>query len=102
VSRFVNERRHERFESDLTIKLHHGEGAVRNVSAGGIYFVTDVPLQDGQTLNFTLEFHDSPSGPIAATCTARIVRLESQGARYGVAASISSLEFHRIPKGGPH
>jgi hypothetical protein len=98
LSRLVNERRHERFQSELTIKLERGEGAVRNVSAGGIYFVTDVPLRAGQKLNFTLQFQDSPGGPIAANCTARIVRLEKQGTRYGIAASISSLDFRRIPK----
>ena len=93
-------RKEERFATQLAIKLDGGEGVVRNVSANGIYFVTDVALKQGQPVKFTLEFLDFPSGPLAVNCLARIVRLEEQGTRQGVAASISSFEFRRIDKPG--
>lgn len=92
----VERRRHKRFASDLTIKLKRGQGAVRNVSADGIYFVADVRLKTGQQLKFALEFPNAPGGPIAAICTARIVRREAHGTRYGFGASISRLEFRRV------
>jgi hypothetical protein len=90
----------ERFETELTMKLEGGEGLARNVSASGIYFVTDVALRVGQPVKFTLQFEHFPSGPIAVNCVARVVRLEERGARRGVGASISSFEFHRIPAPG--
>lgn len=93
-------RKEERFKTELLIKLEGGDGVVRNVSASGIYFVTEVALQEGQPVKFTLEFQNFPSGPIAVNCVARVVRLEERGARRGVGASISSFEFHRIPAPG--
>jgi hypothetical protein len=96
----VARRKDERFETELTVRIGSGSGIVRNVSASGIYFVTDVALEEGQPVKFTLEFERFPSGPIGVNCIARIVRVEEQGARKGVAASISSFEFHRIPGPG--
>lgn len=96
----MNERRNERFNTALTVKLDQGDGVIRNVSANGVYFVTDAALEKGQPVTFTLEFHNFPNGPIAVNCIARIVRVEEQGTQRGIAASISSIEFHRIPKAG--
>jgi len=98
LSRSGDQRRHERFPSNLTIKFARGEGAVRDISAGGIYFITDVPLRAGQELNFTLRFPDAAGGPISATCTARVMRVERLGARYGIGASISRVDFRRLPR----
>lgn len=92
----MEQRKHERFPSDLRIKLARGEGKVRNVSAGGIYFVTDVPLRTGQEFKFTLEFPDTPGGPIATTCIARVVRREVQGTGYGIGVLISEFDFRRL------
>ncbi|HEY0338160.1 MAG TPA: PilZ domain-containing protein [Burkholderiales bacterium] len=93
-------RKDERFKTELPLKLEGGAGVVRNVSASGIYFVTDVALQEGQPVEFTLEFENFPSSAIAVNCIARIVRVEQQGARTGVAAAISSFEFHRVARPG--
>ena len=93
-------RKDERFPADLTVRLEGGEGAVRNVSASGIYFVTDVALKKGQPVKFRLDFEHFPSGPISVNCIARIVRVEEQGARNGIAAEISSFDFRRIPGPG--
>lgn len=97
---FVPGRKEERFTTELPIKIEGGEGVVRNVSANGIYFVTDVALKEGQPVKFTLEFLDFPSGPLAVNCLARIVRVEEQGTGQGVGASISSFEFRRIATPG--
>jgi PilZ domain-containing protein len=93
-------RKEERFQAELTVTLEGGEGVARNVSASGIYFVTDMALEDGQPVKFTLEFPDLASGPIGVNCFARVVRVEQQGAQRGVAASICSFEFHRVPAPG--
>lgn len=96
---FVPGRKEERFPTELPIKLEGAEGVAHNVSANGIYFVTDAALHVGQPVMFTMEFVDFPSGPIAVNCVARVVRLEERGAQLGVGASISSFEFHRIRPG---
>ena len=75
-------------------------GLVRNVSASGIYFVTDAALEEGQSVRFTVQFREFPNGPMAVNCVARVVRLEEQGAGRGVGASISSFEFHRLDAPG--
>ena len=90
-------RKEERFGTELVVKLEGGEGIARNVSATGIYFVTDVALVEGQPVEFRLEFDNFPSGPVEVNCSARVVRIEQQGDKKGVAASISSFEFQRIP-----
>lgn len=94
-------RREERFATELPMRLEGGGfGVLRNVSASGIYFVTDVALEQGQPVRFSVEFRDFPSGPIAVNCVARVVRLEEQGAGRGVGASISSFEFRRTDATG--
>ena len=90
-------RKEERVVTDLRVRLEGGEGRVHNVSASGIYFVTEVPLTVGQPVDLKLEFHDLPSGALEVTCTARVVRIEPHGdAARGVAAAISSFEFRRL------
>jgi hypothetical protein len=89
-------RRDERFDSDLRIRLDHGDGLMRNVSASGVYFVTDVNLKPGQPLKFTLEFSGLQIGVVSARCEARVVRVEPQGALNGIGALFESIEFHRI------
>lgn len=86
----------ERFAVELELKLEDGYGLLANVSASGVYFVTDVALNEGQVVKFTLEFQDFPSGSIAVKCIARVVRVEERGAKKGVAAEICSFEFHRV------
>jgi hypothetical protein len=89
-------RRDERFESHLTIKLDRGDGVMRNVSASGVYFVTEADLQPGESLNFTLEFSGVQIGMIWARCEARVVRVEPHGVEHGVGAVFESIEFRRV------
>ena len=93
-------RQQERFAAELKLTLEGGYGVLRNVSANGVYFVTDVALREGQPVTFRMDFPNFPSGPISVNCIARIVRVEEQGAKKGVAAEISSFEFRRIPETG--
>ena len=94
-------RKEQRFDTELTVRLEGGaEGSARNVSASGIFFVTDAALQAGQPVRFRLEFLDFPSGPIEVECSARVVRVVEQGAGRGVGASIDSFEFHTLPRAG--
>jgi hypothetical protein len=89
-------RRHERFESDLAIKLEQGDAVMRNVSASGLYFVTHVDLKPGDPLKFTLEFPGLRIGVVSARCEARVVRVAPHGSLTGVGAVFESIEFRRI------
>lgn len=93
-------RKEERFPANLSIRLDSGVGTMCDVSANGIYFVTDVALQHGQPFKFTLEFPNLTSGPIEVMCSALVVRLEERGDGTGVGASIQSFEFRRIRAAG--
>jgi hypothetical protein len=48
-------------------------------------------------VTFALDFQNFPGGPLQVNCTARIVRVEEQEGKKGVAAAIQSFEFQRMP-----
>ena len=91
-------RQGERFDTTLAVRLKQGGAVARNVSANGIYFLTDVAFEAGATVRFTLDFQNFPGGPIQVNCVARVVRVEEQGDKKGVAAAIQSFEFTRLPR----
>ena len=96
---FVPGRKDERFDTTLPVKLERGGGVARNVSATGIYFITDQALRAGATVEFALDYQDFPGGPIQVNCIARVVRIDKHGAKKnGIAAAIHSFEFHRLPR----
>lgn len=93
----MDRRREERFDTTLALRLEHGEGVVRNVSASGVYFVTDVEFEEGAPVKFSLDFENSRAGSITVNCRAQVVRVETQGTRWGVAAVIRRFDFRRLP-----
>ena len=87
----------ERFESVMPIELDRGSGETRNVSASGIYFVTDAMLSVGMPVKFTLVFKQASAGPFLLRGEARVVRLEQlDGSGVGVGAEISHYELERV------
>lgn len=92
-------RQEERFDTTLPVRLERGGAVTRNVSANGIYFLTDVALEAGATVSFALDFQSFPGGPLQVNCLARVVRIEEQDGKKGVAAAIQSFEFQRVPLG---
>lgn len=92
----VAERREQRFEAALRIRLDGGVAVTRNVSASGIYFITDVPLRLGERVRFIVEFERFVSGSLEADCVGHVLRIEDHGGRTGVAAAINSFQFHRV------
>jgi hypothetical protein len=83
--------------SPLTIKLDQGHGVIRNVSASGVYFATELHLKPGERFKFTLKFSALQIGVVSAGCEARVVRVvEPHGALKGVGAAFENIEFHRV------
>ena len=87
-------RRHERYPLTLPIELAQGGGLTRNVSVGGVYFVTDQPHTPGAPIEFTLVLGEqSPRVPSQLRCNGAILRVEPQGDQVGVAATIQSYSI---------
>jgi hypothetical protein len=94
----VGSRQEERFDTTLDVRLGDGHAVARNVSANGIYFLTDVAVEAGTKVTFALDFQNFPGGPIQVNCVARVVRVEPQAGKKGVAAAIESFDFQRLPR----
>lgn len=82
----------------MKLRLQRGEGVLRHLSPNDLYFTTDVGLKKGQRLNLELEVTGDPGGPLWIDCAVRIVRIEKLGADSGIAATITRLQFRRIPE----
>jgi hypothetical protein len=81
-----------RFEASLPVALGGARGETHNISAHGIYFETDVQQRVGQLLNFSLEYtlHGRTHRLL---CEGKVVRVEPQGRRVGVAARLVAPFF---------
>jgi len=75
----------------------------QNVSARGVFFYIDRPLQEGTRVNVTLTFppHVTLTDSVRVRFTARVLRTEAPlpGSRIGVAALIEDYEFLRSKPG---
>lgn len=93
MSRF--ERQFERTEATVKLQLEGGvKGETRNLSPGGLFFVTDEEMEPGQTLHFTLEF-DDPAGKLHLDCIGEIVRVERTDGKIGIGAKIIESRLER-------
>jgi len=78
----------------LPVQLARGSGLTRDVSAGGVYFLTDQAYPLDSQLDLTLVFGATlPESPIQVQCRARVVRVEPRSDGVGIAAAIKSLSF---------
>jgi hypothetical protein len=85
----------ERFAAAMALTLPGGKGETRNVSASGVYFVTDVRLHAGSALTFEVAFPDVAGGPARIRCIGRVVRVDVLERGMGVGAAIDEFELVR-------
>jgi PilZ domain-containing protein len=89
------ERNFDRVNANITVRIEgEGTGETRNLSPGGVFFVTDERFEPGNSLHFTVEF-ENPSGNFYLDCVGEIVRVESTEGRVGVAARIIDSRLER-------
>ena len=87
-------RESERYRLALDVRTDRGAGVTRDMSASGVYFVTDQPFAPGTSIGFTITFeHADPEQALQMRCSGTIVRVEEEGGRVGVAARIDSCAF---------
>ncbi len=76
----------------------------QNVSAKGVFFYLDQPIQAGTKLEVTLTFppYVTLTDAVRVRFTARVIRVEeaSPSNRIGTAAMIEDYEFLRSPEAG--
>jgi PilZ domain len=70
-------------------------GETRDVSYRGLYFHTDTAPETGSPIEFvlTLPQQITLAGDVHIRCYGRVLRVESQDGRHGVAARIDRHEF---------
>jgi len=81
-----------RFDASLPVALEGAAGETHNISAQGVYFETDAQQRLGELVNFTLEF-TLYGQQHRLLCEGKVVRVERQGDRIGVAARLVAPFF---------
>jgi hypothetical protein len=81
-----------RFDAHMPVHTDHGTGTTHNISAQGVYFETDVEPRAGALVNFHVEYtlHGRRHRLL---CEGKVVRVEPQGGRVGVAARLVAPFF---------
>lgn len=92
-----------RFAMRLPLSVHFAETATeavahtKDVSARGIFFFVDTPIEEGSPLEFTLTLPPeiTLTDAIRVRCQGRVVRVDQEQAagKIGVAAIIEHYEF---------
>jgi hypothetical protein len=86
-----------RFPGVLPLMTEGHKGMTRDLSSSGVFFETDGSFSPGQSIEFTVVLeHLYPDRPVCLKCKGAIVRVENNGQRIGVAATIDSytIEDH--------
>ncbi|HKS66537.1 MAG TPA: PilZ domain-containing protein [Candidatus Acidoferrales bacterium] len=100
----VERRAARRFSMMLPVKVRYSsnsngvaekDGETRDVSFRGLYFLIEAALDAGSSIEFvlTLPHQITLAGDVRIRCYARVLRVEPQETRRGVAARIERYEF---------
>ena len=86
----ADRRQLNRHQLTLPVRFEGNEGVTRDVSADGFYFETSTSVPEGVVMQFAIEF----SRPFSfVRCEGRVLRVDSDGHRNGVAVQIESFVF---------
>lgn len=81
---------------DLPLQLGDGQtGVARDISASGLFIETDSEQSMGSLVDVEIEL-DTPGGPMKLKAQGRIVRIESQGGRKGVAVKLVASKLEAV------
>ncbi len=92
-------RRAPRVQVQLRMEWEHGTGLTRDVSVGGVFFVTPQVLSPqvvspGDPITCTLVFeHLHPEHPVCLHCRGQVVRVEPADGHTGVAVAITAYRL---------
>ena len=84
----------------LSVELENGKGITRDVSADGVFFLTDLTFSIDTPINLCLVLERvDPVGPLRVRCQGRVVRLERCGSASGVAIAITAHDLEPAAAG---
>lgn len=81
-----------RYPIAVGILVNGGNGTTANLSDNGVYFTTSEPFSTDETVSIVFPFDLTAPG-IRAVCSARVRRVDSLTAGYGVAAAHEDISF---------
>jgi hypothetical protein len=98
---FKKKRKAERKFESLPVKVLNDEhkGVTRDISASGVYFLTDKHYEVGSIMTMTINLEYPPGSWMR--CVGTIVRVEDHGARVGVAIKMKAGESKILTVGLP-
>ena len=83
-------RREERIPLKVPVQMNDSTGISRDISSSGIYFLTEQLLPPGDAVNFSVKLDFAyPHRQCLLTCRGEVLRVETTGHHFGVAASIN-------------
>jgi len=88
----INQRRDDRFDTELQMRIAEQEAVTQNVSRGGVYFQCDSPQEVGSLVSFTVEYMAGGEKRRLA-CEGQVVRVQKDGERYGIATRLVTPFF---------
>ena len=93
----AEQRKETRYRGMLPVETEGTRGLTRDFSTSGVFFETDKSFTPGQIIEFSINLeHVDLSGPLRLKCVGEIVRVEENGQKIGVAASISSYNIEKV------
>jgi PilZ domain len=90
--RIRDKRAAERFDATMPVVVAGAPGLTHNISAQGVYFETDAEQRVGALVNFTIEY-SLYGRKRRLLCEGKVVRVEKQNGRIGVAARLVAPFF---------
>lgn len=90
----TEKRASQRIQVEIPVYLGQEKAITRDVSWTGIYFLTDQTLDQGGSLNFSLDLNYAlPGKAIKLDCQGEVIRIEQLGDKFGVAAKINDFQY---------
>ncbi len=82
------------------IRSFSGAGETRNLSSGGVFFVSDARVEAGEPIEYTIHLLPSPESPhrVWLRCLGKVTRAQASaegGDEFGIAATLERYEFVR-------
>lgn len=94
-TRAGDRRRARRYRLDLPVEFNNGHGLTRDVSESGVLFDTQVTLNVGDHVEFSLVLgRYDPQGPYRVKCAGEVIRIEPDESGRSVAIHLNAYDVN--------
>ena len=91
--KMIEKRRLPRHQLRLPISFGNASSFTTDVSAGGVRFEAQPLPSTGSAIEFSLTLRESGEKPLCVECRGRVVRVDSDGGKTFIAATIEEMTF---------